>query len=251
MAIHAAANYRVRALGVTFSGRQAEWAQRAIADIGLAGRAQVRLPDHRDLTERNFDAISSIGVMEHFDSRQFGSHFASMASRLRSTGRMLNHCITRPADRERTRAGPLIDRHIFPDGELQGLGTVDAAIHDHGFEVRHSENLREHYARTLSHRSANLERSWPQALAEVGERSARAWRLYMAAPRVGFELGRIQVHQILAVKHRPNGCSGTAPRPNSDRRPADPEIRVNNNGFATGGVMIRRANPSVSSHLQG
>ena len=118
---------------------------------------------------------------------------------------MLNHTITRPSNHERKRTGPFIDRYVFPDGELQGLGTIIGAMHDHGFEVRHEESLREHYAMTLREWGANLERHWKQAVAEVGERRARVWRLYMAMSRVGFDLNRIQIHQILGVRVAPDG----------------------------------------------
>ena len=126
---------------------------------------------------------------------------------------MLNHTITRPSNRARDRTGPFIDRYIFPDGELQGLGTVIGAMHDHGLEVRHEESLREHYALTLRDWGANLERHWQAAVAAVGERRARAWRLYMAMSRLGFELNRLQVHQILGVRTLADGRSGSPPRP--------------------------------------
>jgi cyclopropane-fatty-acyl-phospholipid synthase len=210
---HAAEHYGARALGVTLSREQTEWAQRAIFEAGLQHRAEVRLLDYRDVSETGFDAISSVGAMEHIGSSELGSHFQTMAARLRAEGRMLNHTITRSSNRQRHRTGPFIDRYVFPDGELQGLGTVIGAMHDHGLEVRHEENLREHYAMTLREWGANLERNWPRVLTEVGERRARVWRMYMAISRVGFELNRIQIHQILGVRLTSDGKSGMPRRP--------------------------------------
>jgi cyclopropane-fatty-acyl-phospholipid synthase len=218
MVIHAAANYGARATGVTLSRAQAEWAQQAIADAGLSNRAQVRQLDYRDLGEEMFDAVSSIGAMEHFGTRQLGRHFGEMAARLRPEGRMLNHCITRPSNREGHRPGPFIDRYVFPDGELQGPGMVIGAMHDHGFEVRHEESLREHYALTLRAWGSNLESNWMRAVAEVGEQRARVWRLYIAACCVGFELNRIQIHQMLGVRTSPSGGSGMPLRPDFSKR---------------------------------
>lgn len=214
MVMHAAANYGVRALGVTLSRNQVQWAQAAIGERGLSDRAEVRLLDYRDLaaTER-FDAISSIGAMEHFGARQLAPHFAAMAGRLQPTGRMLNHCITRPSNTQRSRPGPFIDRYVFPDGELEGPGAVITAMHDHGFEIRHEENLREHYAITLRRWGENLERRWDEAVTEVGEQRSRAWRLYMTISRMGFELGRVQLHQVLGVRPAPDGRSGMPLRP--------------------------------------
>lgn len=107
---------------------------------------------------------------------------------------------------------------MFPDGELQGPGTIIGAMHDHGLELRHEENLREHYALTLKEWGANLERHWQQAVAEVGERRARVWRLYMAYSRVGFDLGRIQIHQMLGVRNTGDGSSGMPLRPTWEQR---------------------------------
>jgi cyclopropane-fatty-acyl-phospholipid synthase len=155
--------------------------------------------------------------MEHIGTAELGSHFAAMASLLREQGRMLNHAISRSTGHQGQRGGPLIDRYVFPDGELQSPGTVIAAMHDHGLEVRHEENLREHYAMTLREWSANLERNWTHAVAEVGERRARVWRLYMALSRVGFQVNRVQIHQVLGVRVSGDGSSGMPLRPDWGR----------------------------------
>jgi cyclopropane-fatty-acyl-phospholipid synthase len=214
---HAAERYGVRALGVTLSREQADWAHRAIFEAGLQRRAEVRFMDYRDIPEKDFDAISSVGVMEHIGSAELGSHFRAMRGHLREQGRMLNHAISRATGHQGRRGGPLIDRYVFPDGELQSPGMVIAAMHDHGLEVRHEENLREHYAMTLREWGANLERHWSQAVAEVGERRARVWRLYMALSRVGFQVNRIQIHQVLGVRVSREGSSGMALRPHWER----------------------------------
>ena len=213
MVRHAAEHYGVHALGVTLSRQQAEWAQKAIADDGLTGQAEVRFSDYRDVTEANFDAVSSIGLTEHIGQKNLPAYFSFLASRLRPGGRLLNHAITRPNNQERARAGGFLDRYIFPDGELEGPGYIQSAMNDHGFEVRHQENLREHYAMTLRDWGANLVAGWDDAVAEVGLRKARVWQLYMAASRVGFDTNRIQLHQILGVRLGNDHRSGMPLRP--------------------------------------
>jgi len=213
MVMHAAQHYAVKALGVTLSQRQAEWAQKAIAERGLADRAEVRFLDYRDVPESGFDAISSIGLTEHIGRRQLGSYFTRIASKLRPEGRMLNHCITRPTTRERARTGGFIDRYVFPDGELLGIGTVVSSMQNHGLEPRHDENLREHYGMTCRDWGVNLDANWEEAVAEVGLRRARVWQLYIAASRVGFDINNIQLHQVLGVKLGKGGTSGFPLRP--------------------------------------
>jgi cyclopropane-fatty-acyl-phospholipid synthase len=155
--------------------------------------------------------------MEHIGTAELGAHFASMARLLRPEGRMLNHTITRCSNRVGQKTGKLIDRYVFPDGELQGPGTVMSAMHDNGLEVRHSESLREHYALTLREWGRNLERNWAEAVAEVGERRARVWRLYMAESRMAFEVDNVEIHQFLGVRSKPTGRAGVPMRPDWTR----------------------------------
>jgi len=213
MAKHAAANYGVKVLGVTLARQQAEWGAKAVAEAGLAGQAEIRHSDYRDVRESGFDAVSSIGLTEHIGLANLPAYFTFLASKLRPGGRLLNHSITRPTGLESARAGGFIDRYVFPDGELEGVATIADAMNNHGFEIRHEENLREHYAMTLRDWSANLDAHWPQAVAEVGSGRARVWRLYLAGSRVGFEKNHIQLHQILGVKLGPDATSGMALRP--------------------------------------
>ena len=201
MVMHAAKHYGVKALGVTLSKQQAEWAQKAIAERGLSELAEVRHLDYRDVPETGFDVVSSIGLTEHIGKAEVPGYFKFLYSTLRPGGRLLNHCITRPDDKEKAnyRAG-FINRYVFPDGELEGIGWLAGTMNDAGFEVRHEENLREHYAKTLTHWCANLEANWDDARAEVDRGTARVWRLYMAGSRLGFEQNVVQLHQILGVK---------------------------------------------------
>ncbi|PXY25966.1 SAM-dependent methyltransferase [Prauserella sp. PE36] len=213
MVAHAAEHYGVRAIGVTLSREQAQWGQKNIVARGLADRAEVRHLDYRDVAEGGFDAVSSIGLTEHIGARNLPSYFRFLHSKLREGGRLLNHCITRPTTREPAHTGPFIDRYVFPDGELEGVGTIISAMQDHGFEVRHSENLREHYARTLAAWCANLDANWSEAVQEAGVRRARVWALYMAASRLGFERHKIELQQVLGVKVAANGDAAMPLRP--------------------------------------
>jgi cyclopropane-fatty-acyl-phospholipid synthase len=214
MVMHAAREYKTRALGVTLSQQQAEWAQRAIKEAGLADLAEVRHLDYRDVTETGFDVVSSIGLTEHIGKANVPGYFAFLNGKLRPGGRLLNHCITRPDNVDPSiRKGGFINRYVFPDGELESPGYLVSVMHDAGFEVRHEENLREHYAKTLAGWCANLEEHWDEAVAEAGDGTARVWRLYMAGSRLGFERNQIQLHQVLGVKTEPDGRSGMPLRP--------------------------------------
>src|SRR5690606_15784139 len=119
-----AARRGVKALGVTLSTEQASWAQRAIATQSLEHDAEVRYGDYRDVAENRFDAVSSIGLLEHIGVRNYLDYFEFLQSRLRPGGLLLNHCITRPDNHSEASARGFIDRYVFPDGELTGSGRI-------------------------------------------------------------------------------------------------------------------------------
>jgi cyclopropane-fatty-acyl-phospholipid synthase len=214
MVRHAAREYGVKALGVTLSEQQALWGQAAIEREGLSKLAEVRHLDYRDVQEVDFDAVSSIGLTEHIGQKNLPSYFAFLYGKLKPGGRMLNHCITRPDNTVPAhRKNGFINRYVFPDGELEGPGYLISLMHDAGFEVRHEENLREHYAKTLAAWCDNLDDHWDEAVKEVGEGTARVWRLYMAGSRLGFDQNQIQLHQVLGVKLHADGTAGMPLRP--------------------------------------
>lgn len=203
--LHAAKEYGVKAVGVTLSTNQVQLAKQRIAKANLQDRVEVRLQDYREVTETDFDAISSVGMSEHVGDSKLDLYFKQLHGRIKEEGRILNHCITRPTSIERARTGAFIDRYIFPDGELTSPSRVIQAMHNSGFELRHSENLREHYAKTLAKWCENLQKNWDEAVAEVGVHRARIWNLYMTLSQIGFESNSIQIHQFLGVQNDANG----------------------------------------------
>ena len=206
MAMHAAEHYGAEVVAVTLSQQQAEWGRTAAADRGLT--VDIRFSDYRDVQDTGFDAISSIGLTEHIGIAQIPSYARFLAGKLMPQGRLLNHCITRPDDHSPaiSKRG-FIPRYVFPDGELPGVGRIARELQHAGLEVRHEENLREHYAKTCQAWCDNLDAHWDEAVAEVGLGTARVWALYLAGSRIGFETNRIQLHQVLAVKTS-DGVSG-------------------------------------------
>ena len=219
MAIHAAGNYGVRVVGVTLSREQAELARRRVADAGLADLVEIRLADYREVEDGPYQAISSIGMFEHVGADQLGRYFARMHTLLAPEGRLLNHGISRPAGQRPFGRSSFLQRYVFPDGELEEIGTVVSAVQHAGLEIRHVENLREHYALTLRAWSRNLDEHYAEAVRLAGAGRARVWRLYLAGSALGFESGEVEIHQTLAVKTAA-GSSGLPLRPDWAAPPA-------------------------------
>ena len=170
MVVHAATHYGVRVIGVTLSRQQAEYGQKHIAELGLSDVAEIRHDDYRNVAETGFDAISSIGLTEHIGAKNLPCYARFLADQTAAAGppaQPLHH----PAgdDSAPARAGGFINRYVFPDGELEAVGTIVSVLQDNGLEVRHEENFREHYARTC----AAWGRTWMPTGTRRSPRSAR------------------------------------------------------------------------------
>jgi cyclopropane-fatty-acyl-phospholipid synthase len=206
MAIHAATHHDVDVVGVTISDEQAAYARRRVTELGLGGRIEIRVRDYRTLADGPFDAISSVGMAEHVGHQRMAIYFETLYRLLRPGGRMMNHAISSVGG-SKLPPRSFVNRYVFPDGELLDVGTTVLRMEEAGFEVRDVENLREHYAATLRHWVANLERNWDDAVRLVGGNRARVWQLYMSGSVNGFEDAGIQLHQTLGVKLHAGGRS--------------------------------------------
>src|SRR5262249_45430760 len=60
--IHAAQHHGAHGVGITISRAQAELARKRVADAGVADLIEIRLQDYRDIHDRPFRAISSVGM---------------------------------------------------------------------------------------------------------------------------------------------------------------------------------------------
>jgi cyclopropane-fatty-acyl-phospholipid synthase len=212
--IHAAANYGIQAVGITLSPAQAELARRRVAEAGLEDRVEIRIADYRDLAEagrhspsaripvsasEHYDAIASIGMVEHVGANQIDLYATQLAGLLEPGGRLLNHGIARLRHGE-AEAGPFSERYVFPDAAPLHVSRVILALERAGIEPLHVEGLREDYAETLSHWIERLDANRAQAEVLAGAERVRIWRLYLRAARNGFRTGFTSIFQILGTR---------------------------------------------------
>jgi cyclopropane-fatty-acyl-phospholipid synthase len=238
---HAARHYGVSALGITLSPSQAELARARIAEEGLADRCRVEVRDYRDLPpDVAYDRVVSVGMFEHVGRSQLSRYFAAAHRLTKPGGAFLNHGIISLHDAARRtpaqalverawRGGAFLRRYVFPDSALVTLTDAIAPAEAAGFETRDVESLREHYARTLRHWVARLERHAPEAIALAGAERYRVWRLYMAASAHAFASARVGIVQVLFA------------RPTSDGRSTIPATRADLYRAAAGGGRAEAA----------
>lgn len=216
----AAEHYGVDATGITLSKNQHAHVNQLIQEKGLQGRVRMELLDYRKLDEAQpYDKIASVGMFEHVGRAQLEGYFSKLRRLLRPGGLIMNHGITAGGvDNAELGAGmgEFIEKYIFPGGELTHISQVLKSMTEGGLEDLDVENLRPHYARTLWAWSDALEACLPEARqtlpGDEGERSLRAYRMYLAGCAMGFEHGWIALHQVLA-QPRSNGRSDELDHP--------------------------------------
>ncbi|HWF54188.1 MAG TPA: cyclopropane-fatty-acyl-phospholipid synthase family protein [Solirubrobacteraceae bacterium] len=198
--IHAAQEHGVSALGVTISDRQAELAQQRVIEAGVADKVEIRVADYREVADEPFDAIASIGMVEHVGDERIDLYASRLHELLKPGGRLLNHGIAKLMDFDTTDEGPFSERFVFPDGVPLPLSRIELALERTGLVTRHVEGLQQDYAETLRHWISRLDDHYDEALALVGIERLRVWRLYLRAARQGFETGWASIYQVLADK---------------------------------------------------
>ncbi len=200
LVLRAATQFGAKAVGITLSREQHAEGLRRIAAAGLEHSVSIEYRDYRDLGDRCFDKIVSLGMVEHVGRERLLEYFATAFRALRPGGLFLNHGIAHLNDERGYRVSGFMGRYVFPDGDLLPIGELTRSAERAGFELRDIENLREHYAHTLRAWSRNLEAHRAAAIAATNERAYRIWRLYLAGSAQGFARGRMALYQTLLSK---------------------------------------------------
>lgn len=200
----AAKHYKVHAHGITLSRNQYEYACAEVKRQGLEDLVTIEMRNYRDLPLVDpYDKVSSIGMFEHVGLKNLSSYFSTVHLVLKPGGLFLNHGIT--SDEPGWSNGvstKFINRHVFPDGELDTVSNIQRRMEEASFEIFDVESLRPHYTFTLRHWVNRLEAKREEAVALVGERTYRVWRLYMTGCALQFEQGSTGIYQILAERKK-------------------------------------------------
>jgi cyclopropane-fatty-acyl-phospholipid synthase len=196
--IHAAVRHGVRAVGITLAEEQARLASERVREAGVADRVEIRLADYREVTDGPFDAIASIGMVEHVGAEQIDVYARRLWGLLPPGGRLLNHGIAKLKDFDTPDEGAFSERFVFPDGVPLPLSRILQALERAEFTTTHVEGLQGDYARTIGHWIESFDAHWEDAVRLAGIERARIWKLYLRAARQGFDTGWASVYQVLA-----------------------------------------------------
>ncbi|QDS91901.1 Cyclopropane mycolic acid synthase 1 [Roseimaritima multifibrata] len=213
---HAAKHYGVKAHGVTLAENQVSYTENKIREQGLERQVTVELKDYADL-EGQFDKVASIGMYEHIGIDNLNGFVQRVNSLMPKHGLFMLHGITRPAKetmkkfRRQNAERRLLNKYIFPGGELDHVGHMIQSLECNGFEVADVEGWRNHYMQTCKLWSQRLHERREEAIGFVGEEKYRMWLLYLTGCSLAFKNGGARLYQVLVEKQAKKEPSGMPP----------------------------------------
>lgn len=197
--INAAKKYKVKAMGITLSSEQFAMVNERINKEQLSDLVEVQLIDYRELKNRKFDRVVSVGMIEHVGKDHLNEYFSTVNDLLAVGGLSMLHCITSIKEGEGG-TNSWIDKYIFPGGYIPSVRELLSHMADENLYLTDVESLRRHYGRTLEHWASNFENALSEIRKSKDETFIRMWRLYLNACAASFNCGSIDIYQFLFTK---------------------------------------------------
>jgi cyclopropane-fatty-acyl-phospholipid synthase len=189
---YAAEKHGASVLGVTVSKEQVELGMEMCKGLPV----ELRLQDYREV-QGTFDAVISIGVMEHVGYKNYSEYFKVVDRCLKAGGIAFVHTIG--GNRSGTSGEPWLDKYIFRNGMLPSIAQLAKAM-EARFIVEDLHNFGPDYDRTLLAWNENFEKAWPDLKVKYGERFHRMWRYYLLSCAGGFRARNQQLWQIVFTR---------------------------------------------------
>ncbi len=196
LARHMAVKYGVTVRSFNISHEQIAYAREKAQAEGIAGRIDYVEDDYRTIKGR-YDAFVSVGMLEHVGVAHYGE-----------LGRVINNCLTEQGiglihSIGQNRAIPMCPwllKRIFPGSYPPTLREMMELFEPLGLSVLDVENLRLHYAKTLEQWLHRFEKNREKVVAMFDDCFVRAWRLYLSGAIANFNLGNLQLFQVVFAR---------------------------------------------------
>jgi len=195
-----AKHYGVKVRAYNISHEQVSFARARAEQEGLADRVEYVEDDYRNI-KGDFDIFVSVGMLEHVGTDHYRELGGVVDRCLKDRGRGLIHTIGR------NQAGVMnawIEKRIFPGAYPPTLGQMMEIFEPWEFSVQDVENLRLHYARTLTHWLERFDQNLERIRDMFDERFIRAWRLYLVGSIAAFTTGSLQLFQVVFERPQTN-----------------------------------------------
>jgi cyclopropane-fatty-acyl-phospholipid synthase len=187
----AAERYGARVVGYTVSRQQVAWAKEHFAHLPV----DIRLDDYRKASGR-YDAVVSIGLMEHVGPKNHRAYMELAARCLAPGGVAFIHTIGGASPR--SHIDPWFDKYIFPNAAIPTLGQLATSMEEI-LVPEDVQNIGPHYDRTLMCWWSNFDEAWPRLRASYGDAFYRVWKYYLMASAAYFRARQHNLYQIVAT----------------------------------------------------
>lgn len=205
LALFMAKHYDVKVRAYNISQEQVRFARERAEREGLSDRLEYVLDDYRNI-EGQFDVFVSIGMLEHVAKIDYEVLGSVIKRCLKPAGRGLVHSIGRII------SGPMnawIERRIFPGACPPTLSEIAGIFEPNDLSVLDVENLRLHYSKTLSIWAQRYEANRDAVIEMMDEEFYRAWRLYLYGSIAAFNVGELQLFQVVFTHAKNNDIAWT------------------------------------------
>ncbi|MFV8569909.1 class I SAM-dependent methyltransferase [Marinobacter sp. SBS5] len=193
LARYMASHYGVSVRSYNISREQLDYAKAETERQGLTQQITYIEDDYRNI-EGQYDAFVSIGMLEHVGKENYPALSNLIMRSLKPNGLALLHSIGRNRP---MLMNAWIEKRIFPGAYPPSIGEFMKICEHNDFSVLDVENLRLHYAKTLTHWMENFTHHQDEVTRMYDESFTRAWRFYLAGSIAAFRVGSLQLFQVV------------------------------------------------------
>lgn len=186
---YAAERHGAEVTGYTISQRQVELGREVCAGLPV----ELHLDDYRNARGR-YDAVISIGIMEHVGPRNYREYMDVVDRCLVPGGIGFVHTIA--GNFARDHMEPWLHRYIFPNAVLPTMAQMARAMEPR-FVIEDVHNIGPHYDHTLMSWWQRFDDAWPTLRAAYDERFYRMWKYYLLSCAATFRTRHTQLYQIV------------------------------------------------------
>jgi cyclopropane-fatty-acyl-phospholipid synthase len=189
---YAAERYRVEVLGVTVSREQVELGMQRCRGLPV----ELKLLDYRQV-KGNFDAMISIGVMEHVGYKNYRTYMKVVDRTMVEGGISFLHTIG--GNFSRVSANAWTDKYIFPNGMLPSISQLGSAMEGR-FVIEDWHNFGPDLDKSLMAWYDKFENAWPELKSNYDDRFRRMWHFYLLSSAGSFRSMSAQLWQVVMTQ---------------------------------------------------
>ena len=193
LARHMAKNYGAKVRAYNISHEQIAYAQERAKAEGLKDKVEYVEDDYRNISG-TYDAFVSVGMLEHVGPDHY-----------RDLGRVIDRCLAKEGlglvhtigQNISAPMSPWFLKRIFPGSYPPTLREIMTIFEPAEFSILDVENLRLHYAKTCEHWLERFEQNREHVRELFDDYFIRAWRLYLSGCIANFNIGALQLFQVV------------------------------------------------------